>query len=148
MRTSIQTAAANCQTPRHEEQGIRFLELFVDVPLSVVQERDPKGLYAKVAAGELKGFTGVDDPYEAPEHPEIVLPTDGMTVQQSVDVIMRALVKEGALVGGPTLPNGLPYPDGDEIGECMCIAIRSLFMKPYIQSPTLYSSFSGPACVP
>jgi hypothetical protein len=40
-----------------------------------------------------------------------------MTVQQSVDVIMRALVKEGALVGGPTLPNGLPYPDGDEIGE-------------------------------
>ena len=73
----------------------------MDVPLSVVQERDPKGLYAKVAAGELKGFTGVDDPYEAPEHPEIVLPTDGMTVQQSVDVIMRALVKEGALVGGP-----------------------------------------------
>jgi len=104
---------------RHEEQGLKFLEVFVDVPLSVVQERDPKGLYAKVAAGQLKGFTGVDDPYEPPLHPEIVLPTDGMTVQQSVDVILRTLVREGVLVGGPTLPNGLPYPDGDEIVDLL-----------------------------
>ena len=120
---------------RHHEQGIRFLEVFVDVPLSVVQERDPKGLYAKVAAGELKGFTGVDDPYEAPEHPEIVLPTDGMTVQQSVDVIMRALVKEGALVGGPTLPNGLPYPDGDEIGESLLLVAKSFYHLRTVHTP-------------
>ena len=56
---------------RHEEQGLKFLEVFMDVPLKIVQDRDPKGLYKKVAAGELKGFTGVDDPYEPPEDPEV-----------------------------------------------------------------------------
>eukprot|EP01033_Poteriospumella_lacustris_P002066 gene2066-1505_t len=100
---------------RHKDQNIKFLEVFMDVPLTVVQDRDPKGLYKKVAAGELKGFTGVDDPYEAPEHAEIVLRNQDMSVQESVDVIMRELVKHGVLVGGPTLPNGLPYPDGDEL---------------------------------
>jgi 3'-phosphoadenosine 5'-phosphosulfate synthase len=100
---------------RHKDQGIKFLEVFMDVPLTVVQERDPKGLYKKVAAGELKGFTGVDDPYEPPVDPEINLQNNDMSVQEAVDVIMRRLVKEGVLVGGPTLPNGLPYPDGDEI---------------------------------
>lgn len=104
---------------RHEDQGIKFVEVFMDVPLTVVQERDPKGLYKKVAAGELKGFTGVDDPYEAPTHAEIVMKNHDMTVQESVDVIMRALVKQGVLVGGPTLPNGLPYPDGDEIVDLL-----------------------------
>lgn len=100
---------------RHKEQGIKFLEVFMDVPLTVVQERDPKGLYKKVAAGELKGFTGVDDPYEAPTHAEINMKNYEMTVQESVDMLLRALKKEGILVGGPTLPEGLPYPDGDEI---------------------------------
>ena len=100
---------------RHEDQGIKFLEVFMDVPLTVVQERDPKGLYAKVAAGQLKGFTGVDDPYEPPLNAEINMKNYEMTIQESVDVLMRALVKEGCLVGGPTLPEGLPYPDGDEI---------------------------------
>lgn len=104
---------------RHKDQGIKFLEVFMDVPLSVVQDRDPKGLYKKVAAGELKGFTGVDDPYEAPEHAEINMKNHDMTIQESVDVIMRALVKEGVLTGGPTLKNGLPYPDGDEIVNLM-----------------------------
>jgi 3'-phosphoadenosine 5'-phosphosulfate synthase len=100
---------------RHKDQGLKFLEVFMDVPLTIVQERDPKGLYKKVAEGKLKGFTGVDDPYEPPEHPEIPLKNQEMSVQEAVDVIMRKLVKEGVLVGGPTLPNGLPYPDGDEI---------------------------------
>ena len=45
---------------RHEDQGLKFIEVFMDVPLSVVQDRDPKGLYKKVAAGELKGFTGIN----------------------------------------------------------------------------------------
>lgn len=66
---------------RHTEQGIKFLEVFMDVPLTVVQERDPKGLYKKVAAGELKGFTGVDDPYEAPAHAEIAMKNHDMSVQ-------------------------------------------------------------------
>ena len=87
----------------------------MDVPLKEVQDRDPKGLYAKVAAGELKHFTGVADPYEAPDNAELVIKNHEMTIQQSVDVILRKLREEGCLVGGPSLPNGLPYPDGDEL---------------------------------
>lgn len=100
---------------RHEEQGIKFLEVFMDVDLSVVQERDPKGLYEKVAKGELKGFTGVDDPYEAPTHAEIVLPNSRMTVEECVDAIMRKLRQEGVLVGGAYDESGMPMPDGGEI---------------------------------
>jgi 3'-phosphoadenosine 5'-phosphosulfate synthase len=100
---------------RHEQQGISFMEVFMDVPLSVVQKRDPKGLYKKVAEGKLKGFTGVDDPYEAPTNAEINIANEEHTIQESVDIIMQELRKHGVLVGGPTLPLGLPYPDGDEI---------------------------------
>jgi len=109
---------------RHSDQRLKFIELFMDVPLSVVQERDPKGLYKKVAAGELKGFTGVDDPYEAPEHPELAIKNQEMSVQAAVDIIMRKLVEEGVLVGGPTLPKGLPYPDGDEIIDLLVPASK------------------------
>jgi len=100
---------------RHEDMGLKFIEVFMDVPLKEVQDRDPKGLYAKVASGELKHFTGVDDPYEAPENAELVIKNHELTIQQSVDVIMRKLREEGCLVGGPSLPHGLPYPDGDEL---------------------------------
>jgi bifunctional enzyme CysN/CysC len=62
----------------HEAVGLRFVEVFVDTPLEVCEARDPKGMYARARAGELSGFTGVDDPYEAPEAPELVLrPSDG-----------------------------------------------------------------------
>jgi bifunctional enzyme CysN/CysC len=57
----------------HETAGLRFVEVFVDTPLEVCEARDPKGLYAKARAGELTGFTGVDDPYEAPDTPDLVL---------------------------------------------------------------------------
>ncbi len=65
---------------RHEELGLRFVEVFVDTPLELCEQRDPKGLYAKARAGEITGFTGIDDPYEAPLDPDIVLkpgPTPG-----------------------------------------------------------------------
>lgn len=62
----------------HEVAGLAFVEVFVDTPLAVCEQRDPKGLYAKARAGKLQGLTGVDDPYEAPESPELVLtPDDG-----------------------------------------------------------------------
>lgn len=58
--------------------GLRFVEIFVDTPIELCEQRDPKGLYAKARAGEITGFTGIDDPYEAPEHPELTLrPADG-----------------------------------------------------------------------
>jgi bifunctional enzyme CysN/CysC len=57
----------------HEAAGLRFVEVFVDTPLEVCESRDPKGLYAKARAGELTGFTGIDDPYEPPVSPDLVL---------------------------------------------------------------------------
>ena len=62
----------------HEVAGVPFIEVFVDTPIELCEQRDPKGLYAKARAGEITGFTGIDDPYEAPEAPELVLtPADG-----------------------------------------------------------------------
>jgi bifunctional enzyme CysN/CysC len=69
----------------------RFVEVFVSTPLSVCAERDPKGLYAKARRGEIKGFTGIDAPYEAPESPEVVLSTDRLSLEDSVAQILAAL---------------------------------------------------------
>jgi len=69
----------------HEAAGLRFLEVFVDTPLEVCEARDPKGLYKKARAGEITGFTGIDDPYEPPERAEIVLKTAEMTVAEAVE---------------------------------------------------------------
>ena len=62
----------------HEAAGVPFLEVFVDTPIELCEQRDPKGLYAKARAGEITGFTGIDDPYEEPAAAELVLtPADG-----------------------------------------------------------------------
>jgi bifunctional enzyme CysN/CysC len=62
----------------HAEAGLPFVEVFVDTPIDLCERRDPKGLYAKARAGAITGFTGIDDPYEAPERAELVLrPSDG-----------------------------------------------------------------------
>ena len=61
------------------------------MPLSVVKARDPKGLYAKVAKGQIKNFTGVDAPYEAPLTPEVTLKTHELPIEQSVDILIAAL---------------------------------------------------------
>lgn len=70
-----------------------FIEVYVKCPLEVCEQRDPKGLYKKARAGEIKNFTGIDDPYEEPENPEIVVETDKMSVEQCVDRIIDYLVK-------------------------------------------------------
>ncbi len=74
-----------------------FVEVFVDAPLEVCEARDVKGLYKKARAGELKGFTGIDDPYEAPEKAEVVVRTGEETVRQSVDKIIETLTALGYL---------------------------------------------------
>jgi adenylyl-sulfate kinase len=77
----------------HDDVGLPFLEVFVDTPLSVCEERDPKGLYAKARAGEIRGFTGIDDPYEAPADPDLRLtPGDGGAEAQA-ELVLRALDK-------------------------------------------------------
>lgn len=58
---------------KHEEIGLPFVEVFVDTPLEVCEDRDPKGLYARARAGEITGMTGIDDPYEAPSSPEVTI---------------------------------------------------------------------------
>ena len=69
-----------------------FIEVFVDTPLSVAEARDVKGLYKKARAGELKNFTGIDSPYEAPEHPDIVVNTVEMTPEQAAEHIIRQIL--------------------------------------------------------
>jgi len=69
----------------------RFTEVHVSTPLEVCEQRDTKGLYAKARAGELSDFTGISSPYEAPESPEVRLPTEQMSVDECVDRIMALL---------------------------------------------------------
>lgn len=68
----------------HEDDGIPFVEVFVDAPVRECEARDPKGLYKRARAGEIKGMTGVDDPYEEPLAPEITLRTDELSVPAEV----------------------------------------------------------------
>ncbi len=72
------------------EEG-EFIEVFVDVPLAVAEERDPKGLYAKARAGEIVNFTGIDSPYEPPETPDLRIDAAAMTAEQAADAIVAAL---------------------------------------------------------
>ncbi|NCZ63077.1 MAG: adenylyl-sulfate kinase [Cellvibrionales bacterium] len=81
----------------HEEAGMSFIEVFVDCSLDEAEKRDPKGLYKKARAGEIKNFTGIDDPYEAPENAEIHLHTDQMTLQEEVDLLLEYLTKQNIL---------------------------------------------------
>ena len=70
-----------------------FVEVFADAPLEVCEERDVKGLYAKARAGEIKGFTGIDDPYEAPENAEVVVKTGEMSVDESAQAVIDKLIE-------------------------------------------------------
>ncbi|MFW6060369.1 MAG: adenylyl-sulfate kinase [Phycisphaeraceae bacterium] len=81
----------------HDEAGLPFFEVYVDCPLDEAEKRDPKGLYKKARAGEIKGFTGIDDPYEAPEKPELVLRSHEQSIEQEIEQILDLLEKEGAL---------------------------------------------------
>jgi adenylyl-sulfate kinase len=75
---------------RHEDDGLRFFEIFVNTPLSECAKRDPKGLYAKAQAGELKGLTGVDDPYEPPARPDLQI-TPAFTVDSAADAALELI---------------------------------------------------------
>ena len=79
---------------RHEDQGIPFYEVFLDVPVDELRKRDPKGQYARVDSGELKHFTCIDDPYEEPLHPEITLNTHELQIDDSVNILFRTLERD------------------------------------------------------
>ena len=74
-----------------------FIEVYVNVSLATAEQRDPKGLYKKARAGQIKGFTGIDDPYEAPERPEIVIETETTTPADAAQQSLAHLEKGGYL---------------------------------------------------
>ena len=74
-----------------------FIEIFVSADLSVCESRDPKGLYKKARAGEIKGFTGIDAPYEAPLKPELIVETDKHDIEASAQIVVDYLVEEGII---------------------------------------------------
>jgi adenylylsulfate kinase len=80
---------------RHAAAGTGYLEIHVATPVEICSHRDVKGLYAKQAAGELTGLTGVDDPYEAPTSPDLRLETHLQTVDESVDALCALLLAKG-----------------------------------------------------
>ncbi len=90
---AISAAISPYESVREENRKLigSFVEVYCKCPLEVLQERDPKGLYKKVAAGEIKHFTGIDDPYEEPGNPEVVVETDKETEEESVTKILKTL---------------------------------------------------------
>jgi len=81
----------------HEADNMPFIEVFVDCSLEAAEERDPKGLYKKARAGEIKNFTGIDDPYEAPEAPEVHLHTDQQSLEEEVEHLLALLEEQGLI---------------------------------------------------
>jgi len=79
------------------DEPLPFIEVFVDVPLEEAEKRDPKGLYKKARAGEIKDFTGISAPYEAPEAPEITIRTDQLSVEECVRKIVEYLAQQGLI---------------------------------------------------
>jgi adenylylsulfate kinase len=83
-----------------KEQIPNMMEVYVKAPLDVCIERDPKGLYKKALAGEIKQFTGIDDPYEEPLSPDLVLETDKESVEESVEKLLKKIRELGYIIGG------------------------------------------------
>ena len=81
----------------HEAGDIPFIEVYVNCPLDEAEKRDPKGLYKKARAGQIKGFTGIDDPYEEPAKAELELRTDTLSVEQSVLKLLEMLEARGII---------------------------------------------------
>ena len=82
----------------HEDSGLTFVEIFIDCSLESAEERDPKGLYKKARNGEIKNFTGIDDPYEAPTNPEIHLISDEMSLDDEIKTVLNYLLKHDLII--------------------------------------------------
>ncbi|MFP5263020.1 MAG: adenylyl-sulfate kinase [Blastocatellia bacterium] len=116
-RNDIIAVAAAISPYRHVRDEVRrqigsFVEVFVKCPVDVLAERDVKGLYKKALAGELKNFTGVDDPYEEPTAAEVIVETDSEMPSESVARILSKL-EEMSLIAAP--PSGYSEEDEEEV---------------------------------
>ncbi|BAM78946.1 adenylylsulfate kinase [Cyanidioschyzon merolae strain 10D] len=81
----------------HEASSLPFVEVYVRCPLAVAEQRDPKGLYKKARAGLIHGFTGIDDPYEEPDRPDVILDTDKLSVGECVERLLCTLRDLGVI---------------------------------------------------
>lgn len=99
---------------RHEEVGVPFLEVWLSTPLEVCESRDPKGLYAKARRGEMRGLTGVDDPYEPAIAPDLELPTHLLSIDECVQQVLVTLerARQATLSTSATISLG---PDGQSM---------------------------------
>ena len=88
----------------------RFIEVFVDTPIAVCEQRDVKGMYAKARRGEITGFTGIDDPYEAPLDPELTLNTETHEPEDNAHLILDYLVQHGFVQGEPAYAEPVAQP--------------------------------------
>jgi adenylylsulfate kinase len=100
----IITLTAFISPYKKDRDGVRallkdgeFIEVYVNASLETCEKRDPKGLYKKARAGEIKGFTGIDDPYEAPEKPELVLDSDNKGIDELANEVVAYLKSKGLL---------------------------------------------------
>ena len=110
---TLVAAIAPYQSVRDENRNLigRYVEVYTKCPIEVLKERDPKGLYEKVEKGEIKNFTGIDDPYEEPEKPEILIETDKETVEQSASKILYTLEVLGYI---PKVEGDSDYSEEEE----------------------------------
>lgn len=119
----------------HERAGLSFVEVFVDTPLELCEARDPKGMYAKARAGEITGFTGVDDPYEAPHTPDLWLrPADGNAAAQAT-MILDLIERENLPTGGVTVVSAVKSLVILQESRAMCTADLSRVRQGYRVQP-------------
>ncbi|MFH1537978.1 MAG: adenylyl-sulfate kinase [bacterium] len=119
-RNDVVAIAAAISPYREARRYVRdkiddFVEVYVKCPVEVCAERDPKGNYKKAFAGEIKNFTGVDDPYEEPENAEIVVETDRLTVEEAVAAILRRLEELGCVEPAAEQGDGAYTEEEEEI---------------------------------
>ncbi len=108
MTSFISPFRAERQMVRDLLEPEEFLEVFIDVPLAIAEQRDPKGLYKKARRGELKNFTGIDSPYETPENPDIRLDTTTMSAQEAANAIIELMTRRNILqANDATVQNAL-----------------------------------------
>ena len=100
MTAFISPYRADRDNARELHESGKFIEVFVDAPLSVLEDRDPKGLYKKARAGQIPEFTGISAPYEAPLNPEIHLDTSKLTVEECADAVIQYLEEKGIISKG------------------------------------------------
>jgi sulfate adenylyltransferase len=81
----------------------RFIEVFVDTALEICEQRDAKGMYALARAGAIRNFTGIDDPYEPPHSPEIVIETVKRSADENAEIILQYLIEQRLILGAPVL---------------------------------------------